>query len=241
MTAQQILGVVCAMGVAALVQSISGFGFSLLAVPLMSLAIDVHLAVVVSTIVALGTTFVHAWQERHEANLPTVRRLILASFVGMPFGFVAFLTFSQRSMKLGLGVVIVVITVMLVRGIAVPPESRRHEWALGMVSGALATSLSTNGPPLVFLLQARRLSPEAFRGTISSVFAVVNVATFIVFVSAGRVTVDSVVLGAIVVPGVVVATWIGYRIRPHVDAEKFRWMVLGLLAISGVSAVVTAL
>lgn len=231
---------VSAMGIAALVQSISGFGFALLAVPLMSLAIDVRLAVVVSTLVAMGTTAVHAWRERENAHRPTVRRLILASFIGMPLGLVAFVTLPERSLKLCLGMVIVVMTVMLVRGVSIAEESRSGEWVLGITSGALATSLSTNGPPLVFLLQARRHSPDEFRGTISMVFAAVNVVTFGMFVGAGRVTGNAFVLAAVVVPVVAVATIGGYRLRRHVNGDRFRVFVLCLLALSGVSTIVTA-
>ena len=46
---------------------------------------------------------------------------------------------------------------------------------VGFVSGVLNTSLSTNGPPLVFGLQARHLGAAPFRATISTVFAFSNI------------------------------------------------------------------
>lgn len=241
MTWSQILGVIAAMGVASIVQSLSGFGFALMAVPLMSLSVDVRHAVVVSTIVAMGTTCVHAWKERAHADESVARRLVIASFVGMPIGLVAFVLVPQATMKIVLGVVVVAITVLLHRGVSIPADSRRHEWFLGGASGVLATSLSTNGPPLVFLLQARGMTPEEFRGTISRVFAVVNVVTLVMFLAAGEVHLDTVVLSLWVVPVVVVCTWFGYRLRPALDAARFRAMVLALLLLSGISAIVTAL
>lgn len=241
MTLVEVLAVMAAMGIAALVQSLSGFGFALLAVPLMSLAVDVRLAVVVSTLVAMGTTLLHAWRERSSADRPTVRRLVLASVVGMPFGLAAFVWTSERTLKVALGIVVVVMTLLLLRGTTIPRESRASEWTLGAASGALATSLSTNGPPLVFLLQARGHTPEEFRGTISMVFAAVNTITLVMFIAARRLSGDALVLGMLVLPVVALATGAGYRLRRHVDGERFRALVLVLLVLSGASAIVTAL
>lgn len=241
MTPGQIIGVLAAMAIASIVQSLSGFGFALLAVPLMSLVIDVREAVVVSTMIAMGTTLVHAWNERHEADPVLSRRLTVGSFLGMPFGLLVFVTVPQSALKIGLGVVVITITVLLLRGVNLGPDATRQEWGLGFLSGVLATSLSTNGPPLVFVLQARRMSPEAFRGTISRVFAVVNVVTLGMFIAARRITGDSLVAGLCVVPVVLVFTWVGYQLRPRLNAPRFRLLVLTLLMLSGMSTIVTAL
>lgn len=229
------------MAIASVVQSLSGFGFALLAVPLMSMVIEVHEAVVVSTMIAMGTTLIHAWNERAHADRTLSTRLTVASFLGMPFGLLAFVLLPQTILKLTLGIVVVVITVLLVRGVTLGPDAKRHEWGLGLVSGALATSLSTNGPPLVFVLQARGLSPQAFRGTISRVFSVVNVVTLVMFVAARRITGDALIACVWVIPAVIVFTWVGYRLRPTLDADRFRVLVLVLLILSGVSTIVTAL
>lgn len=237
----EVAPVIAAMFLAGVVQSVSGFGFSLLAVPLMSLAIDVRLAVVVATLVAGGTSVMHAWRERADARRDLATRLIMASFVGMPAGMLAFLTVPQRGLKIALGITVLSMTAVLLRGRSLPVQGRSGEWLLGGVSGALATSLSTNGPPLVFLLQARGHSPEEFRGTINRVFAVVNVVTIAMFLAAGRIGGESLLLTALVSPFVVAATFIGYRIRPRISADAFRGLALVLLALSGVSALITAL
>ena len=74
------------IAIASYVQAISGFGFALLAVPLMGLAIDIRLAVVVSTLCAISTNGVHAWNDRESANTQVVKRIVVAAFLGMPIG-----------------------------------------------------------------------------------------------------------------------------------------------------------
>ena len=241
MSGSQLIWVAAAMGIAALVQSLSGFGFALLAVPLMSLAVDVRTGVVVSTLVAMATTAVHAWSERSHCDVRLARSLLVSSFVGMPFGFLIFLFVPLRGLKIGLGAVVIVISLMLVMNVAVPAGSRLAERIAGVTSGMLATSLSTNGPPLVFILQGRSLSPEVFRGTISRVFAVVNVVTIVMFVGAGRVGHDALWGSIAVLPVVALFTRIGYAIRPSMNGARFRVLVIVLLVSSGISAIVTAL
>ena len=65
----------------------------------------------------------------------------------------------------------------------------------GFVSGVLNTSLSTNGPPIVFALQARHLPPDRFRGTINVVFACCNILGTTLFIAAGKVGPDGLVTG----------------------------------------------
>ena len=94
------------------------------------------------------------------------------------------------------------------------------------MSGVLATSLSTNGPPLVFVLQARQLSAAAFRATISTVFALSNIGGLTLFIASGEITRDGIVAAAVTIPAMLFGQLLGFPIRKHVHGERFRWLVL---------------
>ncbi|MBU6317829.1 MAG: sulfite exporter TauE/SafE family protein, partial [Acidobacteria bacterium] len=78
MTAFELVAVAGAVFVAALVQVLSGFGFALLSVPLMTLAVDTREAVVISTLLGMGVTTWQAWHLREHAVKPLANRLIAA-------------------------------------------------------------------------------------------------------------------------------------------------------------------
>ena len=83
MSTGQLIVVAVAIFIAAFVQMLAGFGFALLAMPVMTLAIPVEEAVVILSILSLATT---GWQSihlRHDTDRPLARRLIIASFLGM--------------------------------------------------------------------------------------------------------------------------------------------------------------
>ena len=111
----------------------------------------------------------------------------------------------------------------------------------GFLSGVLNTSLSTNGPPLVFVLQARHLDAPAFRGTISAVFALSSLAGIALFVGAGKVTGDGLLAAAVSLPASLAGQFAGFPLRRHIHGERFRVLVLGLLCVAALSAIASAL
>ena len=111
----------------------------------------------------------------------------------------------------------------------------------GFLSGVLNTSISTNGPPLVFVLQSRHLPPDAFRGTINTVFACCNVFSITLFLLAGKVTSDGVVAAAVALPALLAGQLAGFPLRRHVAGERFRVLVLALLALAAFTSIAAAL
>ena len=238
--AGQVAGVILVVIFAAFVSKLSGFGFGLIVVPLMSLFMAPRDAVIISTLLGLVTTLNQAWVERHHADLPVVRRLFLSACVGMPLGLLVFVLVPERVLRVVLGVTVVAAAFVLGRGFRMNGASRRAELALGFTSGVLNTSVSTNGPPLVFLLHARGYAPEAFRGTISRVFLYSNLVSVSLFLWAGKVEGPAALTSLVAVPFVFLMQWAGAKAQPHLHGERFRILVLSLLFLSGISAVLAA-
>lgn len=220
---------------AAGVQALSGFGFALLAVPLLSLLVVPQHAVVTATGISLATTSVASWRGRHKADQPLAIRLIVSSLVGAPFGLLIIAHAPDGVLRIVLGVVVLAATAALARGWGVR-ETPIVDGAAGFVSGVLSTSLSTNGPPLVFLMQSRSMAPETFRSTINQVFVVANVVALVLFAATGMVD-GPVALGIVAaLPAAFVGVVAGTMARPKVSTERFRHVVLLLLVLSGLSA-----
>lgn len=241
MTLLEISTVLAVALFAAFVQNLAGFGFSLMAVPLMALAVDTHQAVVICTVLGLLSSTSQAWLGRQDTDRVTARRMTLAALAGMPFGLAVFLVVSDDLLRLIVGVCVLVIAVLLARRLDLRHVGPHFDVAAGAVSGVLATSVSTNGPPLVFALAARHVEPHVFRPTINTVFAVSGVVSLTAFAVAGEVTGPAVIGMGCAIPGLLAGMWAGSRARVHVDAERFRVLVLVLLSVAGLSAIAAAL
>jgi uncharacterized protein len=240
-TVTQLIVVGSAVFVAAFIQIIAGFGFALLSVPLMTLAIEPKTAVVVSTLTGIVVTTWQAYRLRADIDRVLAKKLLIGAYAGMPVGFLAFVLATEDTLRLCLGVSVVIAVILLVMRIDLSRASARLDYGLGFVSGMLNTSLSTNGPPLVFDLQVRQLAAAPFRATISAVFAVSNIMALTLFVVFGKVTADGLRASAITIPAMVIGQLLGYPIRKHVHGERFRWLVIVLLVAAATSSIVNAL
>lgn len=227
--------------VAAMVQSTTGFGFSLLAVPLISLALPTESAVVIAATLGTLTSSAQAIGQREHGDQPTILRMLAGAAVGAPFGLILLTVASNRQLKFGLAAVIIAFLVINLRGLTIERGSRGVDVVAGTISGVLNTSLSSNGPPLVMALHARHMSPSAFRATISAVFAGTGVITVGLFLASGRYDSDVRKLLVAAVPAMVMGYAIGARVRPHIDPPRFRQAVMVLLTATAIITLAGAL
>lgn len=240
-TATELIVVAVAIFVAAFVQVLSGFGFALLSMPIMTLALPVKEAVVVSTLLGMISTTWQARVLRADTDRPLAKRLTLAAFVGMPLGLFILNVVSDTALRLTLGIAVIVATILLIARINLSAASNHFDYGVGFVSGVLNTSLSTNGPPLVFGLQARHLAAAPFRATISTVFAFSNIVGITLFALNGKITRDGLVASAIAFPAWLVGQGLAWPVKRHFHGERFRNLVLVLLFTAGTFTIVFAL
>ena len=141
MTAFELAVVAAAVFVAGMVQVVSGFGFGLLSVPLMTLAIQTRDAIVVSTLLGVGVTSWQAWHLRAHRDPMLVRRLTIAAYVGMPFGLWIFVVVDDHVLRLMLGCAVLLATGILAARLNLRHTGPALEDGAGFVSGVLNTAL----------------------------------------------------------------------------------------------------
>jgi len=132
---------------AAAIQSTMGFGFALVAVPIIAVAEDPKVAVVAVTAIGVPMTLWNSIRWRADLQVRPMVMVVGASLVGMPAGALILARAPDRALTFAIGIVVLVLTVWLWRGLRLPPGPRTQV-AAGVASGALATSTGTNGPPL---------------------------------------------------------------------------------------------
>ncbi|QIX25641.1 sulfite exporter TauE/SafE family protein [Nocardioides sp. JQ2195] len=224
---------VAVFALAATAQAVSGFGGAMLAIPLLLLlGVDPATAVAAATGVSLLMS-ARAWhRERDHVEVQTTRRLVVAGLLGMPLGLLALLVLDEGVLARGIGVLILV-TVALTAFRVRLPASRSAHWAAGGLSGALLTSTGMNGPPLVLALTGTQLSARRIRATLQAVFAVQDVVAVGLFVVAGVLGLDALLLVVAGALGVPLGWAVGDRVFHRLSETTFRRIVLvGLVAVA---------
>lgn len=224
---------------AAVVQAVSGFGFALVAVPLLAVVVDPAPAVVATTLVSLLLSAVVLRADRAHVRWRDVGVVSAAGIVGMPVGLAVLARVPERVLTAVIAVVLLASTAILARGLRLPP-GRRTEIVVGLTSGALLTSTGMNGPPLVVAFQAQGMAPRPFRGTLSAVFLAQGVAAVALLAAGGQVTAPALAATAVGVPMLALGWLLGDRVFRALDPVAFRRVVLGLLVVSAAIALAVA-
>lgn len=227
--------VVCCAG---FIQAVTGFGFALLAVPLLALVIAPRTAVVVVFLLSCCSSVLTASANRTAINWREARPLTIGAYIAMPLGVLVLLNAPASVLRAALGIVTCAVAVWLLlpRRNRPPRRGTAFAYVAGAASGVLNTSLSTNGPPLVAYLRTRHLGVAEFRATISTVLAASNVGGLLMLLVGRAIHLVAVeYFGIAVASGV--AGWVaGQRVAGRLAAHHFARAVDLLLLVSGLLA-----
>jgi uncharacterized membrane protein YfcA len=243
-----------AVAAGAALQAATGFGFAILAAP-------VFLAVLQSTsavpiLVALHVVQCVVLVPRIWGGIPwpDFRRLATGALFGCPAGLLLFRMLDVRELKLGVGIVILLVTSLLAwrqlrssRRLARPADAKSGfglsatRIVTGALSGALTAVLVMPGPPLMVNLLRNPVPAASARALSISFFAACYLAVLAVQVASGQLdqTAGSIVVW-LVVP-VLLGTFAGLHSSRWLSDRHFAPIVTVLLLAAGLGAIVSAL
>ena len=227
-----LLLVAATIALAALLQSASGFGFSLIAVPIVSALVGAKVAVVAMDTLAFGLVLSLAVSGREHVRAAVVRVVTIAAVLGMPIGLWVLVGVDERVLGIVISCIVILLTLLLMLGVTASDRAG-IDLAAGFASGVLATSTGTNGPPLVLALQARHVPSSEFRATLAAAFAIQDVVAVVGFGLTGQITTEVWQVVAAGVPGLVIGRLVGDRLFRSLDQRSFRRGVLALLLATG--------
>ncbi|MFU8849878.1 sulfite exporter TauE/SafE family protein [Micromonospora sp. SL1-18] len=217
----------------AFAQTVSGFGYALLTVPLLAAAIDPRSAVVVSALTSISLTLTAAVRERAYARWRVVAILTATALLGLPVGLLV-LAYAPEWLLSALIAVVVLGCVALVWSGARIRTGPVGLGAVGVLVGVLTAATGTNGPPLVAAFQSLGYDPRTFRATVAATFAGTGLIGLAGFLLAGQMHADVVRIALAALPAVPLGWWLGNQLFHRIDPVVFRRIVLaGLLGSAG--------
>jgi hypothetical protein len=220
--------VVVAAGAA--LQAVLGFGLGLVGAPVLHL-IDPELVPGPLLFVMVPLTVLVARRERGSLDLRGIRWALVGRVPGTIAGTVAVASFSERSLGVLLGLVVLGAVVLSVAGWHVQPTSGTL-LAAGVASGFMGTATSIGGPPMAMVYQ-RRTGAE-LRSTLAAYFVVAAGFSLFVLAVAGEFDGEGLSLGLRLLPGVVLGYLLSGPLGTVLDKGRTRPAVLGASAVSAV-------
>ncbi|WP_404348075.1 sulfite exporter TauE/SafE family protein [Phycicoccus jejuensis] len=220
----------------ALVQSVVGFGMSVVAAPLVVLLAPdlMPVALLLPSITLPVLQLSHGVRDlaRGPLALALVARAVLT-----PAGVAVAAWFSPRAIAALVGALILVTVALSVRAVDLRP-TRANTLVAGAVSGVSGTAAAIGGPFLALVLQHER--PERVRSTLAAFFLVGSGMAVAGLALGGEVHRDQVLAGLALIPFALVGYALAVPVRRRVDPERFRRLVLGFCVVAGLVVIARA-
>ncbi len=240
MTVWGLIGVAATMALAAGTQQVSGFGFALMAMPLLTVLVGPRDAVALEAVAGLAGGAAMAWSLRDRVAWAPLRRLLGGALLGLPLGALVLGHVPETPLRVAVAVAVVAMVVVLALGVRLADESPRTEVGAGFVSGAMGTSIGISGPPVVLVLQAAQMEQHRFRATTVTFFVLTNLAVLPLLLGSGIADIDRWPAAVVAVPAAVFGNWACAGLAHRVPPERFRSLVLVLLVLPAGVALVAA-
>ena len=214
---------------AGFVQGSIGFGFAIVAVPLLSL-IDPRLAPEPQLLVQVPLTLAIFWRERRAADWGGVLFTTFGRVPGTLLGMALLVVATRTMLDLIIGGIVLAAVLVLASGRAVP-RTRLTELVAGLFSGGSAVISAIGGPPIALLYKDE--DGPRVRATLSLIFAMGLVVTILGRAAAGALSRDGLILGALALPATFLGFFLSRFATAWIEGPRMRW---GILIISGASA-----
>jgi len=214
--------------IAAFVHGAFGFGFPLVATPLLVLFMDMRLAVMLTLIPTVSINLFSIFGERHWRKAlikfwPIPAFTVIGSFIGTQ----VLLSVDPEPFRLLLALVLIayLATDRFHRSERERSTPRSVLALLGLSLGLLAGVVNIFAPLLVVFALYTRMDPTLMVATFNLSFVTSKSGQILGFVANGAFDPQVIKLSLLVLPVVLAALWLGIRVRRRIRLDTYRQML----------------
>jgi hypothetical protein len=231
----EIIALATIVTAAGFLQGLTGFGFGLMALPLMSLFVPIKTIIPLIIILTLFINLTLTIQLWSAVRLKTVGPLFMAAIPGIYIGVYLLTQISSDSLTIIVGMLTVGFALYQLLATPVPRElGLLATICTGLASGILSSSISTAGPPVIIYTTIQPWSKDKAKATLGSYFLIVGIATVAVHALNGIITEPVLTYSAYLLPALIVGTLAGTWLYSRIADERYRKLAIILVLLLGV-------
>ena len=221
---------------------ITGFGSTLVAVPLLAHVVPLTFAIPVVVLLDGVASVSQGLRLRAEIERREVAWLLPFLVLGMIAGTVLLVRVPGNVLIPCLGAFVLLYGVFY--SLRKGSVFRLPRWSvapIGTFGGTTAALFGSGGPVYVVYFAGRGATPEQIRATMPLVFVFTTLARIVMFALAGLFMRDVFLATALLVPAMALGLWLGNRLHGRLTRDQAVRFVGALLTLSGVSLLARAL
>jgi uncharacterized membrane protein YfcA len=224
--------------VAGATQSLTGFGFGLVAIPLLTLVISPKLAPPVVLICGIVLNLLILRRAYVAVQPKRIGMLTLAGILGVPFGTWVLANWGVESLRIYIGVMTCLAAAFFLAGFR---REIQHEAIVsapvGFVSGIMQGSINMAGPPVILFFTNQGLPRQVFRANIIAYFFVLQIVSVPLLILNGILDFEAFTSGVILLPSLIAGGFAGAAFADRVDDGVVRRITLVIVSFAGIVSI----
>ncbi len=237
-----LLWLVTTVLLASVVRALTGWAFSIIAVPMLSLVFPPNQAVVLNILLALAATLKNVPAMRGQISRRVFLPLLFSGLVGTPVGYWLHTVIGDAGLRLVMGLLVLALSAAM---LLIPPRPQTltlPALALaGLASGVLGGAVGIAGPPVVVLFMLTATDMGQARATLALGLLTVCLMATCAYLFGGHITSPVLLLFALALPVVLLGDTLGNRLFARYGGQAARRVSVVLTCGLGILSITRAL
>lgn len=229
---------------ASVVQSATGFGFALIAVPVylivMNSAAAVQVAIIISIAMSLPLWF------KLKDNMPRdfMKWIFIGCIAGFPIGIFLFLEMELQVIKMAVAVFIIVISFQNAWHMFVADKTKALIDVgrlpklilsfIGILSGIFGVAMAMPGPTMMLFLSKTKLQKNEIRAVMMAIFAFAYSGAAVMQMVFAGINTDTWLTSAYILPAALFGVFVGHQLSKKINERLFKGLILIILILTGI-------
>ena len=224
---------------ASVVRAMTGWAFSIIAVPMLSLVFPPDQAVVLNILLALAATVKNVPAMRGQISARIFLPLFFSGVVGTPAGYWLHTVVGEGGLRLGMGLLVLTLSAAMA---LIQPRPHIVTWPAlalaGLASGVLGVAVGIAGPPVVLLFVLTATDMGQARATLALGLLTVCLLATCTYWFGGHITPHVLLLFALALPVLMLGDTLGNHLFARYGGQAARRVSvaltfgLGLLSVA---------
>ncbi len=226
------------------VKGVVGIGMPLVAVPLLTMLVNLKTAVTLTTIPVTAANLVQSFQGGR--FVPLLRRfwtLLLPLLVSILFSVRLLVVLPERVLDLIIGLAVIAFPVFVSLRPHLRLQPRQEAWLnplVGVASGFLGGISTFYGPPLMLYVFGMRLTKEEFIPAISIMYVTAGVGLLLGLWLMGVASHAELGLSVLMLVPTGIGIWLGRYVHVQLNERAFQRVLLGVYIATGLTFLANA-
>lgn len=226
-----------ALLIGTIVQGAVGFGFALVAAPILML-LQPELVPGPITFSALLLSLVMAIKERNAVLYKNIGWLLLGYLPGIVCGATMLHYLSRQTLSFIFGFLVLTAVAISLKKLSPNQNSRLITMPAGLLSGIMNITTAMGGPPIALLYQNE--SGPKFRSTLAIFFFTGNIISLLGLNQVGRMGMSELLAGLYLTPAIILGLLLAQPAARWLDRGKTKTAVLTIAGLSGIVVLIKA-